>query len=71
MQVVSEILCADMASMTVEDSKEAHLGPVTLPMLVFRLKNIQDNGDSILIVLSNNTLVGICSISLNYAAFLV
>ena len=36
-EVVSEILSANMASMAVKDSKEAHLRPITLPVLVFGL----------------------------------
>ena len=39
-QVVSQVLSTHMATVTVEDSKEAHLRPITFPMLVFWFKDI-------------------------------
>jgi hypothetical protein len=71
MQVVSKVLCANMTTMAVKDTKEAHLRPIALPMLILGLQDIQDNTDSVLIVLSDNALIGIGSIGLDYAALLV
>jgi len=71
MQVVSEILSAHMTTMSIENSKEAHLWPLSFPMLVFRLQYVQDDTDSIFIVFADYPLVSICSISLNYTALLV
>jgi len=57
--------------MAVEDSKEADLRPVPLPVLVLGLQYVQDYADSVLIIFADNALVGVGSIGLNYAALLV
>lgn len=57
--------------MSIKDSKEAHLRPIPLPVLVLGLQYVQDYADSVLVILADNTLVSVCSIGLNNAALLV
>lgn len=71
MQVVSKVFGAYMTTMTVENSKEAHLRPFTIPLFVLGLQNIQDNTDSVLVVFSNDTLVSISGICLHDSAFFI
>ena len=50
--------------MSIIDSEEAASWPfLVLPTL--RFQNIQNNADSVFIVISHNTLVGICRVGLN------
>lgn len=60
-----------MSAMTVKDSKEADLRPISLPVLVLGLQYVQDYADSVLVILTDNALVSVSSICLNYAALLV
>jgi hypothetical protein len=62
-QIVSQILSTYVSTVSVKNSKETNLWPISFPLLIFRFKNVQDNRDSVFIVLTNNTLVSICSIS--------
>jgi len=46
--------------MAIKHSEEADLWPLNFDVaFVFRLENIKDNAYSILVVVSNNTLVGV------------
>ena len=61
MQVVSQELSAEMATMTIIHSEEGALRPLLmLPMLW--LDDIQNNGYSVLVVPSDKTLISISSI---------
>jgi hypothetical protein len=57
--------------MAIEDSKEADLRPIPLPMLVLGFQYVEYYTDSVLIILADNALVGVGSIGLNYAALFV
>lgn len=70
-QVVSQVFCAHMPTMSVKDPKEADLRPLALPSLGLGLEYVQDYADSVFIVLSNDPLVSICRICLHYSAFLI
>lgn len=49
--------------MAVEDSKKADLRPIyVLGNLILWLKNVEDYANPILVVVSNNSLVGVCSV---------
>jgi hypothetical protein len=61
MQIVPQILSTSMASMTIVDTEEGALRPVLI-LPVIRLDNVQNDGDSVFIVCSDETLVGIGSI---------
>ena len=62
MQVVSEELSASITSMAVIDSEEGALGP-DFVLTVLWLHDVEDDGDSVLVVIPDETLVsigGIC-----------
>ena len=61
-QVVSEEIRTAAASVAVEDAEKGALGPV-LVLSASRLQDILDDGDTILVVVSNDALVGVGSIS--------
>lgn len=57
--------------MPIKNSKETDLGPFTVQVhFILRFHNVEDDAHPVFIVLSNDTLVGICCVSFNYAAFL-
>ena len=51
--------------MAIKYTKKAYLWPFSFPLLVFRLQNIEYDGYTVFIIFSDDTLIGICSISLN------
>jgi hypothetical protein len=72
MQIVSEIVGASGAAVAVENSKEAYLRPFYIYCcLIFRLQNIQNNRNSVFIIISNDALVGVGSIRLNNPTLLL
>ena len=65
-EVVSQVIRAGRASMAVKHTEETYLRPLDVKvLLVFRLQNIQNYGHTILVVVSNYTLVSIRCIRLN------
>lgn len=71
-EVVSEVVCTGRTAVAVEDSKETDLGPVNLKMtLVLRLEDVQDDADSVLVVVADDALVGVCCIRFYDSAFLL
>jgi hypothetical protein len=71
MEVVAEILCTNMSSVAIKDTEEADLGPLTLPLLILGLQNVEYNRYPIFIVLSDNTLIGIGRVGFHNSALLV
>lgn len=61
-KVVTEEVGTRVATMAVENPKEGTFGPV-IAFLARRFHNVQNDGYSILIVVSDNALVGVCSIA--------
>lgn len=57
-----------MASMAVENSKKLNFGP-PLTLLVRWFLNVEHNGNAVLIVLSNDALIRIGPIGLDYSIF--
>ena len=58
--------------MTIKDSKETYLWPFNVKIhFVFWLKNIEDDWNPVFIIVSDDSLVGICSIRLDDSAFLL
>ena len=69
MQLVSQEVCACSTSMTIVDSKERTSRPL-INLLEFRFDDIQNDGDSIFIVVSDNTLMCISCVAANYSILL-
>ena len=64
MQVVPQKISTNGSTMAIINSEETTLGPLLiLVSLGLRFHNIENNGDPILIVISNNTLVGIGTVA--------
>ena len=50
--------------MAVIDAKEGALGPLlVLVVLRLRLHNVKDDGDTVLVVVSHNTLIGVGAVT--------
>ena len=66
MEVISQIIGACRTAMSVEYSKEADLGPVDIKIgLVFGLQNVQDDRDTVFVIVSDDALVGVGGIRLD------
>lgn len=57
--------------MPIKNTKEADLRPLNTcrDLLVLRFENVQNDGDAVFIILSNDSLVSISSVRLNVATF--
>jgi hypothetical protein len=63
MQIVPEIVRTCRPTMAIKDTKEANLWPLNVNMsLALRLENVQDDAHPVLIVISDDPLVGVGSI---------
>jgi len=57
--------------MAVEHSKETYLRPLNVQLgLALGLQNIQNNANTIFIILTYNTLISVGCITLNHSTFL-
>lgn len=63
MQVVSQKIRTSITSMTIKYSEKAALRPIYYILLGWWLHDIEDNTDPILIIVSDNSLIGVCSIA--------
>ena len=68
MKLISKIICASCASVPIIDRKEGAPGPL-LHLFEFRFDYVQNNGNSIFVVISNNSLMSICRIAAYDAVF--
>ena len=60
MKIVPQIISTGRPTVTIKDAEEAYLRPLNLQIsFVFRLENIQYDTDSVLIVVSDDPLVGV------------
>ena len=58
--------------MSIKDSEEANLRPLNIEMsLTFWFENIENDGNPVLVVFSNDTLIRISSIRFNQATLLL
>jgi hypothetical protein len=72
MQVISEVVSTCRASMSIKHSEEANLRPLNIDVgLILWLENIQNDGNPIFIIVSDDTLVGVSCIRLNNSTFLL
>ena len=65
-EVVSQILRASIASMAIIDPKERTFGPV-LVLTMVRFHDVEDDGDSIFVIVSYKTLVGVGGVGPYYS----
>ena len=69
-QVVSQVIGTGGASMAVENAEKADLGPLDVEVLLaLWLEDVEDDGDTVFIVVSDDSLVCIGRIAFNNAAF--
>ena len=69
MKVVSKEISTSVATMAVEDTKERALGPEFYVLFSRRLHDIEYDTDSVFIVVTDDSLVGVRSISNNTSVF--
>ena len=69
MQIVSQKVRTSISSMAIKYSEEAAFGPISNILLCWWLHNIEDNTDPILIIVSDNSLIGIGSIAHDVSIF--
>jgi hypothetical protein len=69
-QIISQEVCTCSSSMTVKHAKEGTFGPL-LSLSRVRFQNIENDTNSVLIIGSNDSLVGVGSISSHYSILLV
>ena len=66
MEVVSKEISANMSSMAIIDAKEGAFWPLTTSELLrLWFHYIQDNGNSVFVVISNDALVCVCTVRCN------
>lgn len=70
-QVVAEIFSTNVPTVSIEYSEKAYLGPISFPVLIFWLEDIQYNAHTIFIILPNYALISISGICLHDTAFLI
>ena len=55
--------------MPIEDAEEADLGPLNLQaLLALRLQDVQDDRDSVLIIVSDDALISVCGVRFDNSA---
>ena len=72
-QIVSQVVSAGSPSVAVENAKKANLRPLNTwrQLFILWLQDVEDDADSVLVVLSNNALVGVGGVGLNVSALLL
>jgi hypothetical protein len=66
MQIVSQEISTRIPTMTVKYTKEGTFGPV-IAFFAGRLHNVENNCYTVLVIIAHNALVGVGTISSNYA----
>ena len=71
-EVVAEVVGTGRAAVAVENAEEANLGPLDVEVLLaFGLEDIEDDGDAVLVVVADDTLVRVRRVRLDQAALLL
>lgn len=71
-KVITQVVSARSTAVAVENTKETDLRPFNLQILLaLWLKNVENDGHSILVVVANNSLVSISSVRFNYSTLLL
>lgn len=63
MQIIPKEVCAGVATMTIENAKEAALRPVFYVLLGRWLHDVQHNADTVLVVVPNDSLICVGSVA--------
>lgn len=72
MKIVTEVIGASSTTMAIEHAKKANLGPLHCQILLaLGLEDVKNNGDTILVVVANDSLVGIGCVTLDHATLLL
>ena len=62
-KIVAKVVSTGSPTVPIEDAEEADLGPLNLQVLLaLWLQDVQDDRDSVLIVVSDDALVSICGV---------
>ena len=69
-EVVLEIVSASVASMTIIHSEERAFGPCLNLLLALGLDDIEDDGNPVLVVITDNPLIRVGRVSVNDAVSL-
>lgn len=65
MKIVPQVVCTGSSTVAVENAEETYLRPLNVHMLLaFGLEDVQDDRDAILIVISDDALVGVGCVAL-------
>jgi hypothetical protein len=71
-EIVPKEVSTDGPSMSIIDTEKRALGPLlAFKVLRFRLHNVQNNGNPVLIIISHDTLVGVGAVARNQPVPLV
>jgi len=62
MEVVSKEVSARVSTMSVEDAEKGAFGPDVHVFFGWRLHNIQNDADTVFVVVTDDSLVGVCSV---------
>jgi hypothetical protein len=65
-KVVSQEISTGVSTVTIENSEEGAFGP-SFTFLLWRLLNIKNNTDSVFIIVTDYSLVGVSSITFDHS----
>ena len=72
MQIVPQVVCTSTAAVPIKDSEEANLRPLDVQVhFVLWLEDVENDRDSILVIVPNDALVCVCGIRLDDATLLL
>ena len=68
--MISQVISTIGAAVTIKDPKEVNLGPFHCLRFTFRFCEVQNDGDTILVVFAHDALIRVGSVRLYHANFL-
>ncbi len=67
-EIISEEISTNMATMSIIDPKKGALGPLrAMKLLRFWFHDIQNDRDTIFVIVAHDTLIGVRTVRSNYA----
>ena len=71
-EIISKIVSTGSSSMPIEDSKKADLRPLNVEVLLaLGLQNVENNGHSVFVVVSDNALISVSCVRLDNSTLLL